>query len=101
MLGTLHVIWKTLDGQRLRYGAAVAALVVASCFLYLAPLVLQAVLDGVIVTDGEPSLATRVVVDLLGGATYLSDNLWLPGLVFVALTALAGGFTYLRGRHSA
>jgi ATP-binding cassette, subfamily B, bacterial len=102
MLATLKAIWRTLAGQRLLYGAAVAALITASCFLYLAPLIPQAVLDGVIV-PGEvaPSRSTRWVIELLGGRAFVRANLWVPGLIFVIITVLAGGFTYLRGRWSA
>ncbi|MFU8820955.1 MAG: hypothetical protein ACNA8G_05295 [Gammaproteobacteria bacterium] len=41
------LFWMLLAGQRARYAAAILALVVASCFLYLAPLVPQIVIDGV------------------------------------------------------
>ncbi len=52
-------IWKMMAGQRLRYGGAIVALIVASCFLYLAPLVPQVVLDGVLLArpDGQTSSA--------------------------------------------
>jgi len=102
MLATLRTIWRTLAGQRLRYGAAISALVIASCFLYLVPLIPQAVLDGVIPeTPEHASASTRWVVSVLGGREHVRANLWSPCLVVVGLTALAGVFTYLRGRWSA
>lgn len=94
-------IWKLMAGQRLRYGMAIAAMAVASCFLYLAPLVVQVVIDGVLVPDEKPSAMVRGAVGLLGGAAWLAGNLWWPGLLLIGLTALAGVFTYLRGRWSA
>ncbi len=102
MFATLKAIWRTLAGQRLLYGAAVAALITASCFLYLAPLIPQAVLDGVIAPGNTtPSPSTQWVMDVLGGRVFIRANLWVPGLVFVVITVFAGGFTYLRGRWSA
>jgi ATP-binding cassette subfamily B protein len=103
MLSTLRRVWSTLAGQRLRYAAAIGSLVLASCCLYLAPLIPQAVLDGVLAPGQtqEPSASTRWVVEALGGADYLAGNLWWPALVFLAISAVAGVFTYLRSRLAA
>jgi ATP-binding cassette subfamily B protein len=90
-----------MAGQRLRYGSAIAALIVASCFLYLAPIVPQVVIDGVLLSDGEPSAMVTWAVDLLGGAEHIAAHLWLPALILAGLTAIAGVFTYLRARWSA
>lgn len=98
----IRAIWKLMKGQRLRYGSAIAALVIASCFLYLAPLMAQITIDGVI--SGERAKASRFVlwaVEVMGGRDYLLDNLWLPCVLLASLTAVAGVFTYLRGRWSA
>ena len=103
MLLTLRRVWSTLSGQRARYAAAVAALVLASCCLYLAPLIPQAVIDGVLVPGqtAQPSRATRFVVDALGGASYLAGHLTWPASLFLVISALAGVFTYLRARWAA
>jgi ATP-binding cassette subfamily B protein len=80
-----RLIWQLMEGERLRYSAAIAALVVASCFLYLVPLVSSRALDGITADDRE----------------FLRQNLWIVVLLLVGLTACAGVFTYLRGRWSA
>jgi ATP-binding cassette subfamily B protein len=90
-----------MEGARGRYGAAIGALVVASCFLYLAPLIPQAIIDGVLTEDAPPSRVVDVTLDALGGREFVRAHLWLPGLAIVSLTAAAGLFTYLRGRWSA
>lgn len=91
-----------MEGQRLRYGFAIVALVIASCFLYLAPMVPQIVIDGVLSSDrNDASAITLWAVDLLGGVEHIRSNLWLPAMLILALTAVAGVFTYLRGRWSA
>ena len=41
-----QLIWQLVRVERRRYGSAVLSLVLASCFLYLVPLVPSAVLDG-------------------------------------------------------
>ena len=98
------LFWMLLEGQRARYGAATLALVIASCFLYLAPLVPQIVIDGVFLAgegDAAPSRLTLWAVERLGGEAFLRDNLWWPALLIFAFSATAGLFTYLRGRWSA
>lgn len=100
-LAATRSVWQLMHGSRARYGAAIAALVVASCFLYLVPLVPQAVIDGVLAESPERSAVVDITVSALGGRAFLRSHLWVPALALVALTLLAGGFTYLRGRWSA
>jgi ATP-binding cassette subfamily B protein len=71
-----QLIWQLVRVERRRYGGAVLSLVLASCFLYMVPLVPSAVLDG------------------------RFTNLWLAAVLMSGFTALAGFFTYLRGRLS-
>jgi ATP-binding cassette, subfamily B, bacterial len=102
MLVKLRRMWDMMEGERLRYGAAIVALVVASCFLYLTPLVPQIIIDGVIAPD--PNTASPFVlrtVEYFGGAAFLRSNLWLAAMAMIILTVIAGVFTYLRGRWSA
>jgi len=95
--------WRLIRGHRRQYLAATLALIVASCFLYLVPLIPQAVIDGVFLVEDDraPSAMTRMTVDLLGGRERLRDHLWIAGGAVVLFSLLAGGFTYLRGRWSA
>ena len=53
MSSKYRMIWRLMEGQRLRYGAAIGAMVVGSCFMYLVPLVPQVVIDGVLSNDPE------------------------------------------------
>lgn len=110
MFTQFTAVWRLMEGQRLRYVAAIAALVIASCFLYLAPVVPQITIDGVLAHAGEGVVEasrhdadgfTARVVEMLGGRAYIADNLWWPGLLVVLLTAIAGLFTYVRGKWSA
>ena len=102
MTSKYQLIWQLMEGERGRYAAGIAALVIASCFLYLVPLVPSVVLDGVLAEN--PEAASPFVlraVELGGGREFLRTHLWISALLIVALTALAGIFTYLRSRWSA
>ena len=97
-----RLIWQLTRGQRLRYGGALMALVLGSCFMYLVPLVPQVVLDGVLASEPERAAPlVRRAVDLAGGREFLRGHLWIAAVAVVVLTAVAGGFAYLRGRWSA
>jgi ATP-binding cassette subfamily B protein len=96
------MIWDLMEGQRLMYGAAIVALVFGSCFMYLVPLVPQITMDGVLSSNPEEASAfVQRAVQLGGGRVFLREHLWLALLCVVALTSVAGAFTYLRGRWSA
>ncbi len=98
----LHAIWDLTASQRTRYLGAIVALIAASCLLYLAPLVAMIAIDGVIADDQERASGfVQSMVERMGGRSYLRDHLWNLAIVIVALTTLAGVFTYLRGRWSA
>jgi ATP-binding cassette, subfamily B, bacterial len=101
MSSTVHALLSLTAGHRRRYLAAAAAMVVASMLLYLAPLVPQVVIDGVLAPSEDASPFVRRTVDALGGRAALLERLWVPGVIFVLITAAAGAFTYLRGRWSA
>ena len=96
------MIWQFMQGRRLLYGSAIAAMVLGSSFMYLVPLVPQVVIDGVL--SAHPEKASSLVhraVDLAGGRAFLRAHLWIAGACVLVLTAAAGLFTYLRGRWSA
>ncbi len=99
----IRSIWKLMAGERTRYVSAIGALVVASCFLYLAPLVIHIVLDAVLAVDPEAKPSTLVgrATVALGGAEFIADHLWYPALILIGVTGVAGLFTYLRSRWSA
>jgi len=102
MTSKYQLIWQLMHGQRLRYGAAVAALVLASCFLYLVPLVSSVVLD-VIISDNGSRTSPFILrtVESIGGRDFVRANLWIAVALIFGLTAFAGLFTYLRGRWAA
>ena len=102
MKQSLHAIWQLLQAQRNRYLIAIGAMVLASCFMYLVPLIPQMTLDGVLSSNPEKASSfVQSMVSWLGGKEWLKSNLWLPTLILMGFSVLAGLFTYLRGRWSA
>ncbi|MGI9013437.1 MAG: ABC transporter ATP-binding protein [Phycisphaerales bacterium] len=100
MFSKFKSIWALSIGNRGEYAAAIAAMVLASCFLYAAPLIPQVVIDHVI----QPIEAEGVrawCIRVLGGREFILRNLWVPCLLMAAVAVMAGIFTYLRGRWSA
>lgn len=100
----LGTFWSWMEGQRARYAAALAAMIAATGFMYLVPLVPQAVIDVVLMPRMDERDARTVssrVIDLLGGREWLSGRLWIAALAIILLTSFSGIFTYLRGRWSA
>src|SRR2546426_229455 len=97
MVSKQRLIWQLMEGERLRYTAAIASLVLASCCLYLVPLVPTVVIDGVIATEtrAAPPIVLRAVA-WSGGREFLRSNLWIATVAIVGFTMLAGIFTHLR-----
>jgi ATP-binding cassette subfamily B protein len=75
-------LWKLTRGQRLRYGAAIAAMAVSYVFLNIVPLVIRDAVDGV--ESGTPA-----------------DRLWHAAALVLGLTAVGCFFVYLRARWAA
>ncbi len=84
------------------YGMAIAAMVVSSLLLYVAPLIPTIVIDGVLFESGDgPTAFERFVLRLMGGEEFVASNLWWTAVVILMLTAVAGVFAYFRGVWSA
>ena len=58
MTSKYKMIWQLMEGERRHYAAAIGALVLGSCFMYLVPLAPQITLDGVLSAEPEKASAT-------------------------------------------
>ncbi len=88
--------------ERRMYSAAIAAMVVSSLFLYLAPLIPQVIIDGVLLpSDDGPTRFEDFLLSLMGGVDFLQANLWWPAVLILILSAIAGLFAYFRGVYAA
>jgi len=75
-------LWELTRGQRLLYGAAIAAMAVGYVFLNAVPLVIRDAVDKI--EAGTPA-----------------ERLWLAAVLIVGLTAVGCVFVYLRARWAA
>jgi ATP-binding cassette subfamily B protein len=96
-----RVLWELTRGQRGRYAAAFAALIVGSLLLYAQPIIIGATIDYVLGGKVASNAGVRWAIDFLGGPDFVKRNLWLAGLSVIVLTSLSGTFMYLKSRWSA
>jgi ATP-binding cassette subfamily B protein len=95
-----RALWDLTRGQRLRYLRAAVAMAIGITILYLSPLIIRATIDGLI--GGKPvDRYQRLFVD--GLRSFASDRwaLLIAGILVIAVTFFAGGFTYLKGKWAA
>lgn len=91
------LIWTLLSGYRGQYAWAAAALFVSTAFQFIAPLIGSATIDAVLSDQARPSNEfLGKLMDAIGGAAFVSDNLWAPALAMVCFAALGGVFNYLQ-----
>ncbi len=99
MFSQCKVIWSIMRGHRLRYGLALASLVVATVVNFGVPLVGSATIDFAVSTApvaGAPPLMAAMLA-LLGGASFLRAHLWVAPAAMVVLSLFSGIFSYLKG----
>ncbi|MDQ8190917.1 ABC transporter ATP-binding protein [Roseibacillus persicicus] len=95
------LLWDLMRGYRGKYAWAIAALFVFTAINYLPPLIASAAIDHGLSTEPKDGVLTNQITELMGGADFIREHLWLPALLMVGLTILAGGFSYLKGRLAA
>lgn len=91
-----------MKGNTLVFAGAVVSVCLGSFFSTAIPLVVKTTIDSVIGQKPlELPLWAAGIINTLGGKNLLVQNLWICGLVIIALTAGNGLFTFLKGRLSA
>ncbi|MET0261556.1 MAG: ABC transporter ATP-binding protein, partial [Rariglobus sp.] len=99
MFSTFKTLWRLLRGQRLRYGFALVCLLLSIVLTYAVPLIGGVTLDHALsdkpAADASALLAT--ILGLLGGPEFLRAHLWIAPVAMVALSLVAGVFSYLKG----
>ncbi|MEZ5275286.1 MAG: ABC transporter ATP-binding protein [Opitutaceae bacterium] len=101
-----HLLWQLMSGFRLLYAGAILALLAGTVVTYLVPLVGRATIDYAIGTAAHEKTPvagglTARILDAFGGVEVVRENLWLPAIAMVALTVIAGLFSYLKGKGAA
>ena len=95
------LLWDLMRGYRGKYLWAIAALFLFTAINYLPPLIASAAIDHALSTEPKDAELTKKLTELMGGSEFIREHLWLPALLMVILTTLAGGFSYLKGRLAA
>jgi ATP-binding cassette subfamily B protein len=95
------LLWQIMHGFRGRYAKAIIALFFFTGINYMTPLVGGATIDFALSGKAADGGLKGWIISMLGGTEYVSGRLWLPALVMVGLTVIAGGFSYLKGRYAA
>lgn len=95
-------LWNLMRGQRLRYLAAIAAMILGMLVITVRPVVLKVAVDYVLggKEAGIPQWALWML-NLSGGHEQLARNLWILAGTLVAITLLSGVCTYLKGLWAA
>ncbi|AFG38233.1 ABC transporter ATP-binding protein [Spirochaeta africana] len=98
----LKVLLVAMRGSRRTYLAGLAALAVATIFLFLGPQILRITLDSVLANE-PPRLPEPLLGywSNLGGRTFFLHRLWLPAAALAATAILQGLFTCVQGRATA
>lgn len=97
----LALLWQQMRGFRGKYAWAIAALFVFTAINYVTPLIASATIDFALSQKPDDSRITTRIIGLMGGADFVKERLWFPALLMVGFTAVAGGFSYLKGRFAA
>lgn len=90
-----------MHGFRLRYILAIGALLIQTFLGFLVPLVASGTIDHALSDEAPDSGLPSLVIGWMGGPDRVLANLWIPGLIMVLLTIVAGLFSYLKGRLAA
>lgn len=97
----LRLLWELMSGFRAKYAWAIGALFVFTGINYVTPLVASATIDFALSGEPDEGRLTSGVIALMGGAEFVRARLWLPALLMIMLTLVAGVFAYLKGRFAA
>ncbi len=93
----LKFIMKYLHGKKHLFIIMFICVFVYSLSLLLSPLIVSYVLDNVI--NGLPinDPITQIIDQLLGGATYVRNNLWTAALAVIVIYSMIAFSVYLKG----
>ncbi|WP_242854335.1 ABC transporter ATP-binding protein [Oxobacter pfennigii] len=102
MAAKLRLMWAIMRGNRLQYFGAILSMGISAVLSLATPLIVKVAIDYII--QNKPEEVPEFLmwfINKLGGREVLMNNLWVPALILVAVTALNGIFLYLKGKLSA
>lgn len=84
------------EGYKLMYLFGMISIIIAQAFNTIGPLIIRTTIDSIVGTEPITSSIIQRFVDLFGGRNFLSNSLWIMGLVIVFNTAIRGVFLYYK-----
>lgn len=90
-----------MKGNRGIYWIAIISVVLTTLLSMINPLIIKTTIDAILGDKPITQPTMAALVEGLGGSTYLSQHLYIIGLVMVCIAALAGIFNFLKGKLSA
>jgi len=100
----VRLLWTHTEGYRGAFGMAILAMAIAYVFMFGAPLLAAFSIDAIHAGDDfSPDARVMQIAQLFSGnaAPGMMSYLILAAAGTILLTAIAGGFLYLRGRYVA
>lgn len=85
-----------MKGNIIAYLIGMIFVIIAQFFAILAPLVIRTTIDSII---GDELITSQIVVkavEVFGGKYFLRENLWIIGILIIAVAVLRGIFMFLK-----
>jgi len=92
----LKKLIRFMEGYRLIYFFGMLSILISQLFTTITPLVLQTTIDNIIGDKATESIFIENIIGFLGGKEYLRANLWIVGIIIVAIAIFRGLFLFLR-----
>ncbi len=103
MPGRLKTLWRIMEGQRLRYAAAIGATLIAAVTMYGRPLISRLGIDYIVLRAGDPPREKpRPMVTWLAEQDVRPETvLGVLAVALLGVSVVSGLFTFLRGKWAA
>lgn len=88
------------NGYKLIYLLGMISIILSQLFNTIGPLIIRTTIDSIVGNEPISSGIIQSSINLLGGRRFLSNNLWIMGLIIVLNTAIRGVLLYFKNTLS-
>lgn len=89
-------IFKFMAGYKGIYILGMVCIVLSQMITILSPLIIRTTIDSIIGTEPINSSFVAKIVKSMGGKEYLSNNIWIMGILLVLIAIFRGVFLYFK-----
>lgn len=93
-------IFKFMAGYKKIYILGMVCIVLSQMITILSPLIIRTTIDSIIGTEPINSGFVAKIVEFMGGKKYLSNNIWIMGILLVLIAIFRGVFLYFKNTLS-